>query len=67
MAEQRHGIQCSSPAGDGILVEVSDLAKQARDAKEAVVQALKGHYVELTATLQETAVLQNRYVFSDKL
>lgn len=58
--KQHSGIEGSSVSGDGVCVEVADLAKRAGEAKVAVLQALEGQYVQLCSALQNNTVLQTR-------
>ncbi|KAF2345814.1 RZZ complex subunit Zw10, partial [Trinorchestia longiramus] len=58
--KRRSGVEGSSASGDGISVEVADLAKRAGEAKVAVMQALEGQYDQLCTALQDTSILQTR-------
>lgn len=59
-SEQRSGVEGSSVAGDGLCVEICDLAKRASEAKVAVIQELEGQYTQLLTALQDTTALQTR-------
>uniref|UniRef100_A0A6A7FN19 Centromere/kinetochore protein zw10 homolog n=2 Tax=Hirondellea gigas TaxID=1518452 RepID=A0A6A7FN19_9CRUS len=62
--KQRSGVEGGSVGGDGVCVEVAELAKRAGEAKVAVIQAFEGQYTELCSALQDTTVLQTRVTYN---
>lgn len=61
--ETRSGVVGSNAEGDGVSIEVADLAKRAAEAKVAVIQALERQYVQLCSALQNTSMLETRLLF----